>query len=310
MDTLAFFCYDLEEHRPKASTFLFNRAEHLFLQSKKGWRVYGLQNGKSGKVVAQICFNIKGKELVSPLQAPFGSLEVYEHIGQEKIEELFIKIEEEVKVLGITHWRIKSYPKDYDSFITSMLQKALSKLNFNLIEEISSIIPVDQKLFEKRIRVSQRQKLRKSEKRFAFSQVKLTELSKIYSFIRSCRKKKSQTLSMPLFQLQKVADLFPRKFILFQVADGNQVAAAAIVIKVSEKILYTFYYSHDKRFDKISPVVLLISGIYQYAQQRNFTHIDLGTSMVNGGVNRPLLQFKKSIGGHPSSKYIFEKTLS
>ena len=98
--------------------------------------------------------------------------------------------------------------------------------------------------------------------------------------------------------------------LLFQVADESHLAAAAIVIKVSDKILYTFYYAHDKKFNKISPVVQLISGIYEYAQARNFTLIDLGTSMVDGKINRSLIQFKKSIGGKPSDKYIFEKTLS
>lgn len=310
LDSLEFFHHNLVEHRPKHGTFLFNQPEHLFLQSEKGWRVYGLRHKETKKIVAQIFFNVKGKKMFSPLYAPFGSLEVYGTLGQREIESLFIKIEEDSKRLGIAHCQIKSYPEDYNPVTTRLLHKVASKLDFTCAEEVSSIIPVDVKIFEKKIAVSQRQKLRKSEKRFIQSQPGITTLKEVYNFISACRKEKNQSLSMSLVQLQKTVKRFPKNFILFQVADEQQIAAAAIVIKVSDKILYTFYYAHDRRFNRISPTVFLISGIYRYAQDHQFTHIDLGTSMVNGGINRPLIQFKKSIGGQPSSKYIFDKVFS
>ena len=310
MDSVEFFCHALVEQRPTPGTFLFNQPEHLFLQSEKGWRVYGLQERKTKKVLARIFFNVKGKKMFSPLYAPFGSLEVYEALGQKEIEELFIKIEEDSKRLGIVYCQIKNYPEDYHFATTRILYKVASKLSYNCVEEVSSIIPIDQKPFEKRIVVSQRQKLRKSEKRFTVGQLKLSECKKVYNFISACRKEKNQFLSMSFLQLQKVINRFPDNFTLFQVEDEQQIAAAAIVIKVNDKILYTFYYAHDRRFNRISPTVFLIGEIYRYAQEHQFTHIDLGTSMVNGGINRPLIQFKKSIGGQSSSKYIFDKMFS
>ncbi len=310
MDSLEFFHHDLVEQRPKQGTFLFNQPEHLFLQSKKGWRVYGLQHKQSNRVAAQIFLSIKGKKVFSPIRAPFGSLELYENVGQKKVEELFACIEADLKSSNVNFCQIKHYPETYQTVVTNLLHQALTKLNFDCTEEVSSIIPVDQKLFDKRIAISQRQKLRKSEKRFTFSQSKLAELKKVYGFIKACRHERNQSLSMTLARLQKVVNRFSKNFILFQVADEQQIAAAAIVIKVSDKILYTFYYAHDRKFNRISPTVFLISGIYRYAQEHHFTHIDLGTSMVNGGINRPLIQFKKSIGGQPSNKYIFDKTFS
>ena len=310
MDLLEFYCHDLVELRPATGAFLFNQPKHLFLQSKKGWRVYGLRHKQTKKVFAQIFFNIKGKRMFSPFRAPFGSLEIYGRVGQKKVAELFSKVEEDARGLGIEYLQITNYPEAYDPFATRLIQKSLARLNFKCILEVSSIIPVDHKIFERRIAISQRQKLRKSEKRFIFSQVKLTELKNIYNFIGTCRKEKGQILSMAFARLQKTASFLPKSFILFQVANEEQIAAAAIVIKVSEKILYTFYYSHDRKFDKISPVVFLISGIYKYAQEHHFTLIDLGTSMVSLGVNRSLMHFKNSIGGEPSDKFIFEKTFS
>lgn len=272
--------------------------------------MYELRDQKTKKRLAQIFIHVNAKKGNSPLRAPFGSLELHGGVDQKKVTEFLAWMESDLRRQGVEYVRIKSYPEEYDEIGSRLLEKALADLNFSRTREVTSIIVVDQKTFAKKIAISQRQKLVKSEKLFEFSNVQLSSLESIYHFISVCRQEKNQSLSMTLAQLQKAVKAFPRNFILFQVADERQIAAAAIVIKISEKILYTFYYAHDKNFNKISPVVLLISGIYQYAQQYKVTLIDLGTSMDNGEINKPLLQFKKSIGGQPSPKYIFEKMLS
>ena len=310
LDSLEFCCSNLVEHRPASGTFLFNQPGHLLLQSKKGWKVYEMMDKKTKKVLAQIFIHVKEKNGNSPLRAPFGSLEIHGSVDQKKVTEFLAWVESELRSQGVKYIRIKNYPEEYDALGSSLLEKALTDLNFSRTREVSSIIAVDQKIFAKKIAVSQRQKLKKSEKLFEFNNVRLSDLKSIYHFISVCRQEKNQSLSMTLAQLQKAVKTFPRNFILFQVANESQLGAAAIVIKINEKILYTFYYAHDKKFNKISPVVFLISGIYRYAQQHKIAMIDLGTSMVNGEINKPLLQFKKSIGGQPSQKYIFEKMLS
>jgi hypothetical protein len=289
---------------------LFNQARHLLLQSRKDWRVYGLRSKETKKTVALLIFNRRGKKMFSPLRAPFGSLEVFEMIEQKQIDTLFFRIEEDFKRLGILYCQIKNYPEAYGPLATRLLHHAALKLGFGCKEEVSSIIQVEVRPFEKKISISQRQKLKKSEKRFVHSQPRISTIKNVYDFISESRKEKNQLLSMSFRQLKKVVDRFPKDFLLFQVADEHNIAAAAIVIKVNNKILYTFYYAHDRRFNKISPTVMLISGIYRYAQEHQYEQIDLGTSMVNGGINRPLIQFKKSIGGQPSIKYIFDKTFS
>lgn len=115
---------------------------------------------------------------------------------------------------------------------------------------------------------------------------------------------------MSLLQLRKTVVVFPNDFLLFEVSDAQTTGAAAIVIRVNGKILYTFYYAHHAAFDKISPVVFLLSGIYDFAKANACELIDLGTSMQDDRINQPLLQFKKSVGGETSPKMIFEKELS
>ncbi len=310
MDSLEFFCNDISKQTSAKGTFLFNCPEHLFLQSERGWKVYGLKQEGTKKIVAQIYINLNGKTGYSPLRAPFGSLELYTNVGYKNIKELFIKIEADLNKQRVGYLQIKNYPEVYHPKATKLLHKVLDELNYKSTNEVSSIISVDQQIFDRRIAISQRQKLRKSQNRFTVSQAKQSDFKKVYNFITTCRKAKNQSLSMTFAQLQRLNTVLSENLILFSVGAEEQMAAAAIVIKVSEKILYTFYYAHDKIYNKISPVVQLISGIYEYAQQHNFSMIDLGTSMIDGKINRSLIQFKKSIGGTPSSKYIFEKTLS
>lgn len=310
VDSFEFFCHDIVRSTSDEGLFLFNYPKHLFLQSKVGWKVYGLKQQGTKIIVAKIYINLRGNEGNSPLRAPFGSLELYASVSHRNLVELFNKIEADLIRKGVTYLQIRNYPEVYHHEATKLLHKVLDELKYKSIKEVSSVISVDQHVFERKIAISQRQKLRKSEKQFTAGLVKLALFSKIYKFINVCRKEKNQSLSMTLVQFQRMNKVLAKNILLFQVADESHLAAAAIVIKVSDKILYTFYYAHDKKFNKISPVVQLISGIYEYAQARNFTLIDLGTSMVDGKINRSLIQFKKSIGGKPSDKYIFEKTLS
>ena len=271
--------------------------------------MYGLRHQKTKRVLAQLLIHIDGREGQSPLRAPFGSLELYENIEQKKVNEFLAIVQEDLLHQGVRHIQIKNYPKAYDEMTTNCLQKGLATLNFTCTEEVSSCISVDQVMFENKIAIAQRQKLRKCDKQFVFSRCKSNELKSIYHFIKTCREEKGQALSMTFAQIQKTASAFPKNFLLFKVSSEQEIAAAAIVIKVSDKILYTFYYSHNGKFNKISPVVFLISGIYKYAQHHHFSLVDLGTSMIKGEINKPLLHFKKSIGGQSSSKFVFEKSI-
>jgi hypothetical protein len=189
------------------------------------------------------------------------------------------------------------------------VEGALEKLRYSSRHEVSSIIPVDGNSFEKRIKVSELQKLRKAAQLFSFEIVSSDRAKEIYSFIQKCRREKDQKLSMIFSDLKNVIAEFPENFFFYRVYDDSGTAAAAIVIKTSREILYTFYYAHARRFDKVSPVVFLISKLYEGAQEEGIEMIDLGTSMVNGKINRSLLHFKTSIGAQTNRKLIFEKEL-
>jgi hypothetical protein len=211
---------------------------------------------------------------------------------------------------GINYISIAHYPEVYQIKNTQLLYRSLIGLGFAAQMKISSIIEVDKNDFVSKIRISEKQKLKKAEKKFLFRQLPVSDLSRVYTFIESCRQDRNQKLSMSLYQVRKTINKFGSDFFLFVVDNEEGLAAAAIVIRINSKILYTFYYAHDKEFDKISPVVYLLSVIYTFAQKGKYQWIDLGTSMSGNEINKPLLHFKESVGGKPSVKYLFEKKYS
>ena len=289
------------------SNFIFTSAEHLLLQSKKNWKVFGLKSKK--KILIQLPLHLSQKKVTSPLRAPFGSLQLAKGVSKSQLDYFIKKIFGSLQDLGIKSISIRNFPSAYHEKQSMLIEQCLTANGFNVSEQVSSGIVVNEIDFQKKIKPSERQKLRKSQNQFVFQQQSAARLKPIYSFIELCRRERNQSLSMSFSQLSNTVRIFPDDFFFFEVRNATETAAAAIVIKINKKILYTFYYAHSKSFDKISPVVFLLSGIYDFARENGYELIDLGTSMINDKINHPLLQFKKSVGGETSRKLIFKKIL-
>jgi hypothetical protein len=304
---LEFFCERLTDFNSATNTFLFNHEAHLLLQSKTGWLIYGLREKDSKSVLVKISFCLKDGIANSPYRAPFGGWELNRRVTIKQAYFFIDRLIADLKSQGIKKLEIRNSPMSYQLFAGQLFLRVTKKFDFSIHQEISSIIPVDATPFEKKIVVAKRQKLVKGEARFSFHHENLNQLKKTYSFIDACRHERQQTLSMSYPQIKKTVAAFPQDYFLFSVKEGERLAAAAIVVRVNSKILYTFYYAHARHFDKVSPVVFLIKNLYSFAKKNNYKMIDLGTSVVHGRLNKSLLHFKKSIGGLPVSKYSFEK---
>jgi hypothetical protein len=264
---------------------------------------------KTGELAAAIFFSLKEGVASSPLRAPFGGLEVYKRVGSKQVASFFSYVANDLNVKGAKRIIIKQCPVSYDPQAAKLIWSVAKKLNFTLHQQITSVILVDAKPYEQKIVTAKKQKLQKAMTRFSFCRENLGQIKRIYSFIQACRKERSQTLSMSFQHVKDTIERFQQDFFLFSVKEGEQLAAAAIVIRINSKVLYTFYYAHAKHFDKVSPIVFLIANLYSFAQKKKYRLIDLGTSMIGEGINQPLIHFKKSIGGLPDNKYLIEKEL-
>jgi hypothetical protein len=176
--------------------------------------------------------------------------------------------------------------------------------------ELSSVIKVDALHFEEKIESWEKRKLKQAKAKTAVHKaIPLSEFDTVYKFILKCREQRGHQLSMTAEEIKKTVETFPRDFFLSGVFVQNELAAASIGIRVHPKILYNFYSGHLKKFDSISPVVLLIGGMYKYCSTQGIQLLDLGTSSIDSRLNFSLLEFKFRMGAVPSMKLTFEKEL-
>ncbi|MBX2914620.1 MAG: GNAT family N-acetyltransferase [Cyclobacteriaceae bacterium] len=287
--------------------YVYNSSRHLQLQAKKGWVIFEL-TGPRHLVIARICVNIKQSTALSPVRAPFGSFEIYSRLSSSSLLKFIQFVETGLVQKGIKQMIIKNWPAVYQPVQARQLYKVLvTKLQFKVSEEVSSVIPVSNKPLRVRMKISERQKARKAEKMFLFSLCRPSEYKTIYDFILTCRQERGQSLSLSWKEMENTISKLPDRFMFFKLTGAEAIAAAAIVIRVSDKIWYTFYYAHAATYNKVSPVVHLLECIYNKAANEKVKLIDLGTSMLHDKINMPLLHFKKSVGAVTVPKFTFSK---
>lgn len=286
---------------------VYNTPAHLLLQAQRGWLVFELIGPKT-EVCARISVNIKNKVACSPARAPFGSFEFYAKVSAATLIRFINFVDESLRQKKVKQFIIKDRPVLYETAQAVQVYKVLvQKLKFTTLHEVSSVIVVDKTALHARMKISERQKAVKASNLFSFNTCTVTEHKQLYDFIYACRKERNQTLSLSWKELNRTISALPGCFLFFSLTHEENPVAAAIVIRVSNTVWYTFYYAHAAKYNKVSPVVYLLTCIYDCAAKEKIKLIDLGTSMLNHKVNDSLLHFKQSVGAATTSKFTFVK---
>ncbi len=292
-------------------SFLFNEEQHRRLQSPKEWQSYWLVDPERKKGLASIHFHLQDRMASSPCKAPFGSVEFSKKLGFQDLYEFLNQTETSLTSKGIRKIEIKNPPESYRPVTSPVLEVLLLNLGYRIRQaEISTSIAVDDTKYDQKIEKWELRKLKQGRKeRLRFQEVPISNMEAVYGFILACRNERQQSLSMTLSGLSKVAAVYPERIILFGVYYGHELAAASISILVSKRVVYNFYSAHPRKFDFLSPVVMLMQGMYGWSQKHHIELIDLGTSSLEGQPNFSLLDFKLRLSGSPSTKLTFEKEL-
>jgi len=290
---------------------LFNIEAHRKLQINEAWTSFHILNRKNKSVSAAVHFQVKDAVARSPVRSPFGSVEFSRSLPEILLFEFIKFFEEKLKSVGVNSIFIKNYPQAYAEDHAILTQTFFVNLKYNIINaQTGSVIRVSPTNIRNLFHRSERRKLDKAIRaELDFKEIGSGYLDKVYSFIHRCRTKKNYKLSMTLPDLQKASEQFPEKYLLFGVFHSGKLIAASIAIRVKEKILYDFYHDHDSEFDRLSPVVFLVAGMYDFCFMNSIRLLDLGTSAVDGLPNFSLLHFKKYLGCKPTPKLTFEKIL-
>ena len=300
-----------ENFKTSFERFLFNEERHRLSQSANGWNTFSLIDEGGQKIVAQIHFCIEDGIALSPLNAPFGSIEFAETLSAETLCEFLIDIENNLKKKGAKRILIKDMPHLFRPSHAAILTVLFFDLNFKVIKsEINSSIIVDEVLWKNKISEPEFKRLKRCEKEnLSFQEIRLLELEKVYRFIEECRRERGAELSMTYTSLKRTAEMCPNDFLLFGVFRKNKLIASSISVRVSGTVLYNFYHAHQKSSDNLSPIVFLLDNQYLYCRQNGYRFLDLGTSSLGNKTNFSLLNFKTQVGCVPSMKLTFEKEL-
>lgn len=299
------------EYSEDFNATIFHHTRHLFLQDESNWYTYYILQRENNTVQAIIHFHVTGEEAKSPLQSPFGSVLFSRHLPVQVLFKFLVFVEEQLRLKGVKQITIKNPPELYFPESMATLQVLLFNLNYQVSRaEIGSMIPVDNEIYLDKLESWERRKYHMAVKKgLDARQLSRDHLEEIYRFIAHCRELQSRKLSLSWEQLERIADAFPDRFILFAIYQQDVLVAASINIAVTKDVLYNFYGAHDREFNKYSPVVSLMNALYTYCQANGFIYLDLGTSATGSEPNFSLLDFKMRLGAKSTQKLTFYKTL-
>lgn len=255
--------------------------------------------------------HLDGEEARSPLRAPFGSVEVSSKLAPQTLFDFITFVEEQVRSHGVSVFSIKNPPRAYDPDLIPLLETFLLNKKYVVsCAEAGAVVHVTGNAFEQVIRHSEALRLRQA-RQAAFEFVLLPEkdLAEVYRFIETCHREKGYPMSISLDKLRESVHRFPDRYVLSAVKDQGLMRAAAVSIRVTEGVLYNFLVNHEKRFNALSPPVMLMEGLYGYCRANGIALFDLGTSARGSVPNFPLLDFKLRLGGVPTTKFSFHKKL-
>lgn len=312
MTAISFHINEPKEHVGREyEVSLFHQPDHLLLQKNSGWKSFYAIHEKSRTLVAEVHFHSDRLTAASPFRAPFGSYAYSESLPLEVLYNFILFVEEELKKDKVSNLILKLPPTKYFPEYHNALVPVLINLNYTIQQaEISSGIEISENPFSDLIDSWEKRKIKQAREAELVSRLIHAEnLEMVYSFILQCRQQKEYSLSMTLEEVKTVVQKFPDRFILFGVFDQDNLAAAAIAIRVTDQVLYNFYSDHQARYDNLSPIVMLTESEYEYCQGHKLGMLDLGTSSIDGKLNFPLLDFKRRLGGRPIPKYTFVKKI-
>ena len=290
---------------------LFHKTAHLELQGKK-WLSYYIIHDKKKLIQGHVFFHVEGKKANSPFRASFGGIELISSLDTRIIWQFIEHYEDDLKSRGIEEIKMVYPSLIHNLNGYSKVFDLLNKRKYSIsLWETGACVKVDKEPFEQLMKYNEKKRFRKSKKEgFVEKLLPHSGAEAIYNFIKECRDKKDQELSMNFAQFQKTVDTFPDQFIFFALLHEEKIIAASVSIELKSSILYDFYHAHDESYDHISPVLHLADFIYRYCQNKGIKLIDFGTSAIDDQPNFPLLHFKERMGNLFTPKFGFSKRLS
>lgn len=291
--------------------FFFNEPAHLSQQGNAAHTILAI-NQLTGRADGRCTFFRRDHQAVSPLAAPFGSIEFNPALPDTILGELIEQLIDSAKSAGATSVRLVNYPSCYAPDQTARLLYQLARHGFQTTATYENFhLSITQQAFEHYIVSAEQRRLRKCRTAgFRLAQWSSPDLTVVTHFIEQVHQQRNHAETIAPTQLTKLIQTFPDRFPLFGIWDVDRLIALAVTVRVSPGILYYFLPVSDPTYDGYSPMVLLIDGLWTYCQQQSIALLDLGVSLNSDRTPKPsLMQFKRNLGAQTSLKTTVERLL-
>lgn len=300
-----------DTHAFSQSGFFFNDPAHLSQQSDTAHTILAV-NQLTRCADGRCTFFLRGQQAISPLAAPFGSIEFAPALPDTILNELIQQLIDSARSAGATSVRLVNYPSCYAPGQTARLLGQLAEQGFQTTATYENFhLPITQQSFESHISAAEQRRLRKCRTAgFRIAQWHSPDLVAATHFIEQVHQQRDHANTIASSQLATLIQTFPDYFPIFGVWDADRLIALAVTVRVSPDILYYFLPVSDPAYDAYSPMVLLIDGLWTYCQQQSIALLDLGVSLNSDRTPKPsLMQFKRNLGAQTSLKTTVERLL-
>ncbi len=290
---------------------LYNTASFLEANNSLPQLHFYLIDKENQMALGHIAFSMEESEVTSPFRAPFAGYELATGLDSLTITYFLQECLRRLKERGFRYLRIKLAPACYQPG-TAMLVENMKHLGFEEKDrQIYHAIEVNSEPLEKQIAGMEQRRLRKSVREgLDFRFVNRSEFVALFGFIKRHREAKGHQLSMDWPVLKHAINANREHYLAAGVYKENQLIAAAILVRVSDKVVYNFLPAHDAAYNSLSPMVFLIGSVYEWCHRAGVDWIDLGTSYLGKKENKSLISFKEHMAGQPFESITFRKTLS
>lgn len=292
--------------------FFFNEGIHLSQQDHGAFYFITALNLRTQRAEARCAFFAKLDAAVSPVAAPFGSVEFAETLPDSVLDELIRVLIDEARATGVPTLRLVNYPHCYAPTQADRLTGALIARNFRLIRNDSTaFLAINGDGFAANLPASARRRLRKCQRAgFRFQYNPEPDIGAVVGWLRQTRQRQGYALTLSPDRLIELLNRFPDQFPVFSVMDGDVTAALTVAVRVRADILYAFLPASHPDYHRFSPMVLLTDGLFTYCRQGGIRLLDLGVSLDADRQPKPsLMRFKRNLGAQVSPKLVFEKDL-
>lgn len=284
-------------YTPNDNSFLYYHTDYLRIQGHEHLKIIQQDN-------SLICFAIENAIAQSLPGSPFGGL-FSPSLTQKSFLNFFSRMEKTLKETGVKKITLTQPPFYYSGFGENgwLAQAGYAQE----IVEINQYIPMDGRLIDK-LHSMQRRKL-KPKKPLTFESAGLKDIPEIHRFIAACRQLQGLIINITVERLMALFETFPDRYQAYVVRLEGKIISALIVSIPVQDIVYYFLPATHPDFKKLSPMVPLMTHVFDLYAGNGFSYMDLGISSIRGNPQEGLMKFKERMGALNTSRITWSRLL-